>query len=179
LPIAAADMQSSKAFVTLQPCCSRNVQATYVQEYVRRLGTLLVGLQEDPQAPDRPCLDTWVAEARALICCIRAYNPEALKKLETSGLYNSVSVEQDLSASFCTQQLVSGQDLAVTALCAMPACRYIRFLYAAWHQTISINEASLEELSCLCFLTEHCLPDSLKIVTSRSNAKAAPNAPAG
>ncbi|KAA6423367.1 MAG: hypothetical protein FRX49_06819 [Trebouxia sp. A1-2] len=74
-------------------------------EYVRRLGTLLVGLQEDPQAPDRPCLDTWVAEARALICCIRAYNPEALKKLETSSLISSVSVEQDLSTSFCTQQL--------------------------------------------------------------------------
>lgn len=74
---------------------------------MRRLGTLLVGLQEDPQAPDRPCLDTWVAEARALICCIRAYNPEALKKLETSSLISSVSVEQDLSTSFCTQQLVS------------------------------------------------------------------------
>lgn len=111
----------------LQPCCSYDVQILHVQEYVRRLGTLLVGLQEDPQAPDRPCLDTWVAEARALICCIRAYNPEALKKLETSGLYNSVSVEQDLSASFCTQQLVSWTNLAVTALCAMPACRYIRF----------------------------------------------------
>lgn len=74
-------------------------------EYVRKLGTLLVGLQEDAQAPDRPCLDTWVAEARALFCCIRAYNPEALKKLETSGLNNSMSVEQDLSTSFCAQQL--------------------------------------------------------------------------
>ena len=79
----------------------------YVQEYVRRLGTMLLGLQEDPQAPDRPFLDTWVAEARDLICCIRAYNPEALKKLETSSLNSSMSVEQYLNTSFCTQQLVS------------------------------------------------------------------------
>lgn len=121
LPTAAADMQSW-SLATLLFC---NVQATYVQEYVRKLGTLLVGLQEDAQAPDRPCLDTWVAEARALFCCIRAYNPEALKKLETSGLNNSMSVEQDLSTSFCAQQLVSFTNFTITALCAMPACRSI------------------------------------------------------
>ena len=57
-----------------------------VQEYVRRLGDLLLGLQEDPYGSDRPILDTWVAEARALICCIRAYNSEALKQLENSSL---------------------------------------------------------------------------------------------
>jgi len=103
----------------------------YVQEYVRRLSTLLLGLQGDPQAPDRPCLDTWVAEARALICCIRAYNPEALKKLETSSLNSSMSVERDLSTSFCSQQLVS-QKASQSLLCVQYLPAHLCLL--AWHQ---------------------------------------------
>ena len=78
-----------------------------LQEYVRRLGALLLSVQEDNyQGSDKTSLNTYVAEARALVCCTKAYNPEALKKLETSSLDPSAAVEQDLSPAFCTQQLV-------------------------------------------------------------------------
>ena len=78
-----------------------------VQEYVRRLGSLLLCLQANDQGPERAQLNTWVAEARALRCCIRSYNPEALKKLESSSLDPNAAVQQDLSTAFCAQELVS------------------------------------------------------------------------
>ena len=73
---------------------------------MRKLGGLLLSVQNEHHHPERQLLDTWVAEARALICCIKAYNPEALKKLETSSLDPSAAVERDLSPAFCSQQLV-------------------------------------------------------------------------
>ena len=96
----------------------------WVQEYVRRLGSLILSIQGSSNSPDRPVLDKWVAEARALVCCIKSYNPEALKKLETSALPSGASAERDLSISFCQQQLVS-QLLPVNApstTCIVHAC---------------------------------------------------------
>ena len=54
-----------------------------VQEYISKLSSCLLSLQHDQHGAARQTLDTWNAEARALVCCVRAYNPKALKALET------------------------------------------------------------------------------------------------
>lgn len=56
------------------------------QEYISKLSSCLLSLQHDKHGAARQTLNRWVAEARALICCTRAYNPKALKALETNTL---------------------------------------------------------------------------------------------
>ena len=60
-----------------------------MQEYMRKLGKCLLALQQDRHAGARPLLDMWVAEAIALICCVRVYNPEFLKVIDSSAMDGS------------------------------------------------------------------------------------------
>lgn len=56
---------------------------------MRKLGKCLLALQHDHHGGARPLLDLWVAEAIALICCVRVYNPEFLKVIDSSAMDGS------------------------------------------------------------------------------------------
>ena len=56
---------------------------------MRKLGKCLLSLQQNPEGGARPLLNLWVAEAIALICCVRVYNPEFMKAIDCSALNGS------------------------------------------------------------------------------------------
>lgn len=80
---------------------------TFLQEYMRKLGKCLLSLQQDVNGGARPLLDLWVAEAIAIICCVRVYNPEFLKAVDLTAM-NGSETERP-SQTLLTQHLVSGQ----------------------------------------------------------------------
>ncbi|KAL0020956.1 hypothetical protein WJX79_007575 [Trebouxia sp. C0005] len=61
-------------------------------EYMRKLGKCLLSIQQDERAGARPLLNLWVAEAIALICCVRVYNPEFLKAIDSAAMNGSAAV---------------------------------------------------------------------------------------
>lgn len=61
-------------------------------EYMRKLGKCLLSIQQDERADARPLLNLWVAEAIALICCVRVYNPEFLKAIDSAAMNGSAAV---------------------------------------------------------------------------------------
>ena len=61
------------------------------QEYMRKLGKCLLSLQQDRNGGARPLLDLWVAEAIALICCVRVYNPEFMKAIDSTAMNGSAA----------------------------------------------------------------------------------------
>lgn len=82
---------------------------------MRKLGKCLLALQHDHHAGARPLLDLWVAEAIALICCVRVYNPEFLKVIDSSAmdgsqnsrLSNPLLVQHMASAALLTHPYIS------------------------------------------------------------------------
>lgn len=78
-----------------------------MQEYISKLSSCLLSLQHDQHGAARQTLDRWNAEARALVCCVRAYNPKALKALETSTLNENDALPAPGRQLF-QQQLVRG-----------------------------------------------------------------------
>ena len=76
-----------------------------VQEYMRKLGKCLLSLQQGEQGGARPLLNLWVAEAIALICCVRVYNPEFLKAIDSSAMNGSAAIRP--SQPLLKQHLVS------------------------------------------------------------------------
>ncbi|KAL0035734.1 hypothetical protein WJX77_000797 [Trebouxia sp. C0004] len=61
-------------------------------EYMRKLGKCLLSIQQDERAGARPLLNLWVAEAIALICCVRVYNPDFLKAIDSAAMNGSAAV---------------------------------------------------------------------------------------
>ena len=85
-----------------------------LQEYMRKLGKCLLALQHDHQGSARPLLDLWVAEAIALICCVRVYNPEFLKVIDSSAMDGSKNTR--LSKPALEQHMASALLLKVSPL---------------------------------------------------------------
>lgn len=80
-----------------------------VKEYMRKLGKCLLSLQQDQDGGARPLLNLWVAEAIALICCVRMYNPEFLKAIDSTAMNGSAVARP--SQPLLTQHLVSAMHL--------------------------------------------------------------------
>ena len=72
---------------------------------MRKLGKCLLSIQQDERASARPLLNLWVAEAIALICCVRVYNPEFLKAIDSAAMNGSAAVRP--SHCLLVQHLVS------------------------------------------------------------------------
>lgn len=72
---------------------------------MRKLGKCLLSIQQDETADARPLLNLWVAEAIALICCVRVYNPEFLKAIDSAAMNGSAAVRP--SHLLLIQHLVS------------------------------------------------------------------------
>lgn len=89
-----------------------------MQEYMRKLGKCLLALQHDHHGGARPLLDLWVAEAIALICCVRVYNPEFLKVIDSSAMDGSQNSR--LSKPLLVQHMVSS---ALLTHPYRPTCR--------------------------------------------------------
>ena len=114
----------------LLPVGSTMLYFFLLQEYMRKLGKCLLALQHDQHGGARPLLDLWVAEAIALICCVRVYSPEFLKVIDSSAMDGSQNTR--LSKPALEQHMVGA--LLLNALPTVPACvaRTCRaFLY--WH----------------------------------------------
>ena len=132
---------------------------------MRRLGGLLLTVDSNHHGPDRAVLDNWVAEARGVVCCMKAYNPEALKKLETSSLDPSAAVEPDLSPAFCSQQLAS------------PSCTCLHSFMLSVHAHMQGNTCGVDignwghtcviisSKTCRCCLPLTCQPYTLRFWT--------------
>ena len=85
---------------------SVSAQGIYIaQEYMRKLGKCLLSIQQDERGGARPLLNLWVAEAIALICCVRVYNPEFLKAIDSAAMNGSAAVRP--SHLLLIQHLVS------------------------------------------------------------------------
>lgn len=93
----------------MKQACSGNM--TCLQEYMRKLAKCLLALQHDHHGGARPLLDLWVAEAIALICCVRVYNPEFLKVIDSSAMDGSQNTR--LSNPLLVQHMVSAALLNV------------------------------------------------------------------
>ena len=91
-----------------QNCC--------LQEYMRKLGKCLLALQHDHDGSARPLLDLWVAEAVALICCVRVYNPEFLKAIDSTAMDGSKNSR--LSKPLLIQHVASPALLIVVCIFA-------------------------------------------------------------
>ncbi len=110
-PLAHNPETYTDACVSAQGVC-------VAQEYMRKLGKCLLSIQQDERAGARPLLNLWVAEAIALICCVRVYNPEFLKAIDSAAMNGSAAVRPSHGlliqhlVSVCTLLLLYLSDLA-------------------------------------------------------------------
>lgn len=104
----------------------------WLQEYMRKLGKCLLALHQDHHGGARPLLDLWVAEAIALICCVRVYNPEFLKVIDSSAMDGSQNSR--LSKPLLVQHMVSA---AVTTCPYRFACSSSLPVCAEWTDVLA------------------------------------------
>lgn len=81
---------------------------------MRKLGKCLLALQHDCDGSARPLLDLWVAEAIALICCVRMYSPKFMKAIDSTAMDGSQNLR--LSKPLLIQHMASVAFLLIVCI---------------------------------------------------------------